>query len=140
VSIIPSATPPGGGGRRVRGLAFVAVAAAGLGSSPAARADGHEQEPPAAFDPCLSCHAYEPDDAPLEGPSLWQVYGRPIASLPGFEYSPALARIEGRWDRATLERFLAAPQAFAPGTLMTLGGVRNAADRAAILDFLATLQ
>jgi cytochrome c2 len=31
------------------------------------------------------------------------------------------------------------PQTFAPGTLMTLGGVRNAADRQVVIDFLATL-
>ncbi len=39
-----------------------------------------------------------------------------------------------------LDRFLAAPQVFAPGTQMTLGGVRNAADRAAVIDFLETLR
>ena len=47
---------------------------------------------------------------------------------------------DGTWDRATLDRFLAAPQVFAPGTQMTLGGVRNAADRAAVIDYLETLR
>jgi cytochrome c len=88
---------------------------------------------------CTSCHAYAPDEPPLEGPSLWQVAGRRIASLEGFDYSAALRQVEGRWDRATLDRFLTAPQAFAPGTRMKLGGVRSAADRAAVLDFLETL-
>ena len=89
---------------------------------------------------CLSCHAIAADEPALEGPTLWGVVGRRIAGAADFEYSDALRRQEGAWDRAKLDRFLAAPQAFAPGTQMTLGGVRNAADRAAVIDFLATLR
>jgi cytochrome c len=89
---------------------------------------------------CLSCHAIAADEPALEGPTLWGVVGRRIAGAADFEYSDALRRQEGAWDRAKLDRFLAAPQAFAPGTQMTLGGVRNAADRAAVIDFLETLR
>jgi cytochrome c len=67
------------------------------------------------------------------------VVGRPVASLPGFEYSAALEALGGTWTRERLDRFLASPQAFAPGTRMELGGVRNAADRKVVLDFLETL-
>ena len=87
----------------------------------------------------LSCHTLEPGDESLEGPSLWRVVGRPVASLPGFEYSAALEALGGTWTRERLDRFLASPQAFAPGTRMELGGVRNAADRKVVLDFLETL-
>jgi cytochrome c len=97
-------------------------------------------EVPEPVEACLSCHTIDPDEPLLEGPTLWQVVGRPVASLPGFEYSAALRSHGGRWDRATLDSFLTAPQAFAPGTAMTLGGVRNAADRALVLDFLETLR
>lgn len=96
-------------------------------------------EVPEAFEVCLSCHAYQPDEPELEGPSLWQVVGRRIASVHSFNYSAGLRKVEGHWDRATLDRFLAAPQAFAPGINMTFGGVRNAADRTVVLDFLETL-
>jgi cytochrome c len=96
-------------------------------------------EVPEAFEACISCHAYQPDEPPLGGPSLWQVVGRRIASLDSFEYSAGLRKVEGHWDRPTLDRFLAAPQAFAPGIDMTFGGVRNAAERAIVLDFLETL-
>lgn len=95
---------------------------------------------PEAAEVCLSCHAIAADEPALEGPTLWGVVGRRIASAADFEYSDALRRQEGAWDRAKLDRFLAAPQAFAPGTQMTLGGVRNAADRAAVIDFLETLR
>ncbi len=110
-----------------------------IGSREAAASSEATPEVPEAFEACISCHAYQPDEPPLEGPSLWQVVGRRIASLDSFEYSAGLRKIEGHWDRPTLDRFLAAPQAFAPGIDMTFGGVRNAADRAVVLDFLEKL-
>ena len=57
-----------------------------------------------------------------------------------YEYSDALRKQKGVWDRATLDRFLASPQQFAPGVNMTFGGVKNAADRKVVLDFLETLK
>jgi cytochrome c len=95
---------------------------------------------PEAFERCLSCHAYHEDEPLLTGPSLWQVFGRPIATYPEFDYSPALKSIQGRWDRETLDRFLTNPNAFAPGTKMELGGIRNAAERAEVIAFLETLR
>jgi cytochrome c len=97
-------------------------------------------EVPAAADECLSCHAYQPGEPELEGPTLWGVMGRRIAGAPDYLYSDALRRVEGHWDRESLDRFLASPQEFAPGVNMTFGGVRNAADRKAVLDFLEKLQ
>jgi len=43
-------------------------------------------------------------------------------------------------DRERLDRWIAGPAAVTPGTKMTLGGVRSAADRKAVLDFLETLR
>lgn len=97
-------------------------------------------EVPAAAEACLSCHAFQPGEPELEGPTLWGVVGRRIAGAPDFVYSDALRRQECHWDRATLDRFLAAPQEFAPGLNMTSGGLRNAAERNAVLDFLETLK
>lgn len=99
-----------------------------------------EVEAPEPAERCLSCHAMTPSEPPLEGPTLWQVVGRPVASIPGFEYSAAIKALGGTWTRARLDRFLAAPQEFAPGTRMELGGVRSAADRQVVLDFLETLK
>jgi len=99
-----------------------------------------EDEVPEAAEVCLSCHAYQPGEPELEGPTLWGVMGRRIAGAPDYVYSEALRNQQGTWDRATLDRFLASPQEFAPGVNMTFGGVRNAADRKAVLDFLETLK
>jgi len=113
------------------------IGSAGIAAS--SEPDEAVPDMPEQFEVCTACHAYQPDEPALEGPSLWQVVGRRIASLDSFEYSAALRKLEGQWDRPTLDRFLAAPQAFAPGVQMTLGGVRNAADREIVLDFLETL-
>lgn len=98
-----------------------------------------EAEYPEAFEPCAACHAYQPDDEEMDGPTLWGVMGRRIASVDGYEYSTALKSLDGVWDRATLDRFLKNPTAMAPGARMTFGGVPGAADRKAILDFLEHL-
>jgi cytochrome c len=119
--------------------ALVAVAAA-IASPSAARASPDDDiKVPAAAEACLSCHAFKPGEPELEGPTLWGVVGRRIASAPDYAYSDALRSQQGTWDRATLDRFLASPQAFAPGVNMTFGGVKNAADRQVVLDFLEKL-
>ena len=98
-----------------------------------------EAEYPEAFEPCAACHAYQPGDEQLDGPTLWGVMGRKIASVEGYDYSAALKGLGGVWDRATLDRFMKSPKAMAPGARMTFGGVPGAADRKAILDFLEHL-
>lgn len=95
---------------------------------------------PEAAESCVSCHSLTPNEPPLEGPPLWQVVGRPVASVPGYQYSAALKALGGTWTRERLDQFLTGPQAFAPGTKMSLGGVRHASDRKQVLDFLETLK
>ena len=116
------------------GLIVCSVTCAGHGPCPA-----DEAEYPEAFEPCVACHAYQPGGEEMDGPTLWGVMGRRIASVEGYEYSTALKGLGGAWDRATLDRFIKSPKAMAPGARMTFGGVRDAADRAAILDFLEQL-
>jgi len=110
-----------------------------IAAGPAALASSGAEVPEAA-EACLACHAFQPDEPELEGPTLWGVIGRRIAGAQGYVYSDALRSQQGHWDRATLDRFLASPQEFAPGVNMTFGGVRNAADRKVVLDFLETLK
>ena len=122
-----------------RSRAVLCALALGL-AAPALGSSDDELEVPEPAEACLACHAFQPGEPELEGPTLWGVVGRRIASLPGYPYSDALRSRPGTWDRATLDRFLAAPQEFAPGLNMTLGGVRNEAERAVVLDFLETLR
>jgi cytochrome c len=122
--------------RRWRAMVGVALAVA---TGPAAWASSAAEVPEAA-EACLSCHAYQPGEPELEGPTLWGVVGRRIAGAPDYIYSDALRSKQGHWDRATLDRFLASPQEFAPGVNMTSGAVRNEAERKVVLDFLETLK
>jgi cytochrome c len=113
---------------------FLAMAAA------SAALASESNEVPEPVEGCLSCHAIQPGEPELEGPTLWGVVGRRIAGAPDYLYSDALRSQQGTWDRETLDRFLASPQQFAPGVNMTFGGVKNAADRKVVLDFLETLK
>jgi hypothetical protein len=66
---------------------------------------------------CLQCHANP------AAPQLANIAGALVAAQPGIAYSDALKAAGGRWDRARLRRFLADPNAFAPGTAMEAPGV-----------------
>lgn len=98
------------------------------------------QEGRAIFDArCASCHAMEPGAPPGPGPNLAGLAGRRVGGDPAFGYSPALeaARATGQaWDGALLERFLADPDAMFPGLWMGENGLRDAADRAAVVRLL----
>ena len=92
-----------------------------------------------AFQKCYACHSLEGPDPDAQGPSLKGIVGRKIASQPGFTYSPALrgyAAKQARWDRKTLDTFIANPQAIVPGNRMGFFGIDNAEERKALIAFL----
>ena len=124
-----------GDGLRWQRVALAVAAALVIDASRAA----DEPPYPEAFEVCTSCHSYQQNEPLLDGPPLWDVVGRRVASVDGYEYSAALRAIGGNWDRARLDQFLTNPKLFAPGTKMDMGGVRNAAERAEVLDFLELL-
>jgi cytochrome c2 len=68
--------------------------------------------------PCRSCHRLQPDDPSPIGPSLADIVGRRVASVPGFEYSEALRQTGGSWSPERLRQFVANPNTFVPGTKM----------------------
>jgi cytochrome c len=85
---------------------------------------------------CKVCHKFEKGGAALVGPDLYGVVGRKIASVEGFNYTPALKAHEGVWTYENLDPWLKNPQAFAPGTMMAFPGVADAKKRANIIAFL----
>ena len=84
---------------------------------------------------CAICHTTGERSA--QGPGLAGIVGRKAAST-RFGYSRALREANLTWDRATLDRFLAAPAALVPGTTMPMA-IPDVAERGALLDYLATL-
>ena len=114
--------------RAALALAFAALA------SPALAATGQD-----LFNSsCGDCHALDAA-AGQSAPPLRGVVGRKIASAPDFPYSDALKAKAGTWTDASLDAFLAAPQAFAPGTQM-YGGASDPNERKAIIDYLNSVK
>jgi cytochrome c len=85
---------------------------------------------------CKACHGAQ---SSVAGPSLNGTFGRKVAGAPGFSFSPALKAKGGTWTEASLDAYLAAPQAFAPGGRMAVA-VAAPGDRAAVIDYLKTLK
>jgi cytochrome c len=88
---------------------------------------------------CAMCHATSAG-TPGIGPSLAGVYGNRAAATPGYSFSPALIAAKLTWNDATLDKFLAGPQAEVPGTKMPYAGLPDAGQRADLIAFLATLK
>jgi cytochrome c len=92
------------------------------------------------FTPCRACHSLDPAEHNMPGPHLSGVIGRKIGGDDAFDYSPVLrkAREDGlRWDTQRLETFLADPAEMFPGLWMSMRGIEDAADRQALVRFLA---
>jgi glucose/arabinose dehydrogenase len=89
---------------------------------------------------CGLCHATALDQLATvgQGPLLAGIVGRPAASLSYFGYSQALRDSKITWDADKLDRFLAAPGNFVPGTNMVIV-VPVAADRSDLIAYLETL-
>ncbi len=73
-------------------------------------------------------------------PSLWNVVGRPKASVENYVYSPTFASLEGSWTFEELNAYLAHPSQVIPGTMMgTFRGVSDIQRRADLIAYLRTL-
>jgi cytochrome c len=118
------------------------VALGATAAAPAAGAAADPQRGEVAFQKCYACHSVQPDETGLEGPNLFGVVGRTVASGPDFAYSNGLkalpARGYKRWTKAALDAFLTSPEDFAPGTTMTFVGMRSAVERADVIAYLAS--
>ena len=107
-----------------------------LASAPAAAEENGER----LFTPCRACHSLDPIDQGLPGPNLAGLIGRKVGGDAAFDYSPVLrkARDDGlHWDIQRLNTFLADPAEMFPGLWMSMRGVEDAAERQALVRFLA---
>ncbi len=85
---------------------------------------------------CKVCHSFNKGGATLVGPDLYGVVGRKIASVEGFNYTPALKAHEGDWTFDKLDAWLTNPAAFAPGTMMAFPGIPDTKKRADVIAYL----
>jgi cytochrome c len=117
------------------GLVLMAV----LASSPTALAAGDSSAGQTVLAThCVACHSTQPGKNEV-GPSLVGIVGSKSASVPGYDFSPAMKDANITWDDANLEKFLANPAGFIPGTKMFIN-LPSDTDRQNVIAYLNTLK
>jgi cytochrome c len=107
---------------------------------------GAPEDPLAAFagDPgaevfraCVACHTLKADEGVRAGPTLAGIFGRKIATLPSYNFSQALKKLNIVWTPETVAKlFEMGPMAYTPGTKMPEQRIGSAEDRDALVKFL----
>lgn len=123
----PSPTPTASPAAARTAAAATATAAA---SGPVAE--------PASFAVCKACHSVEPGKNGI-GPTLAGVWNARAGHVSGFDYSEALLDSGLVWNQANLDKYLLDPRGVVPGTKMAFAGVKDAAKRQEIIDYLKGL-
>ena len=89
------------------------------------------------FRACIACHTLSPDEGNKAGPTLYGIFGRRIATLPGYNFSPSLKKLDITWTPETVSRlFEIGPAHYTPGTKMPEQTIGSPEDRRALVEFL----
>ena len=88
---------------------------------------------------CTPCHTFIPNKGGRRGPSLWNVVGRPKATISSFKFSPAMKAQTGIWTFEELNRYISDVYGRVPGTVNKYFGVeRDRKMRIALIAYLRT--
>ena len=93
----------------------------------------------AAAKKCAACHTFEKGGPNRVGPNLFGIVERARASEAGFNYSAAMKGKGGKWTYDDLNKFIANPKGFVPGTAMGFAGIPKDSERADVINYLHTL-
>ena len=115
------------------------VLIAGLVLGIEAQAAGDPARGSKVFQACMACHSVQPDEH-MTGPSLAHIWNRKAGAVEDFlRYSDAMKKSGVAWNDATLDKWLANPQRFLPGTSMSFAGIREAKDRQDVIAYLQSV-
>jgi len=88
---------------------------------------------------CQACHTFAKGGPNRVGPNLWDVVGEARGEGRSFNFSAAMKAKGGKWTFEELDKFIADPRGYIPGTAMTYAGIKNEQQRANVIDYLHTL-
>jgi len=94
----------------------------------------------AAAKKCAACHTFEKGGPNRVGPNLYNVLNEAKGQgRGGFNFSAALKAKGGTWTYDDLNKFLASPKGFVPGTAMGFAGISKDSERADVIAYLRSL-
>ena len=117
-------------------LGAIAIAAGqAWPGNPAAGAEGNASAGRKIFKQCRNCHSLRAGKYDTFGPNLYQLVGRQAGIAPEYDYTPALAAAGFVWTPERIDRWLADPLAFVPGSEMDFQ-LESAQARADVIAYL----